>query len=101
MAENTNKDIQKPVAGTAVKTSGKKHMDDVMDKKVPKTPEPEKKPNKFMQKINALNAKREANSEKFSLINLLLYRYFPQKLARYSRTQCTVPDAEYYRAFQV
>lgn len=77
MAENTNKDIQKPVAGTAVKTSGKKHMDDVMDKKVPKTPEPEKKPNKFMQKINALNAKREANSEKFSLINLLLLVLFP------------------------
>ncbi len=77
MAENTNKDIQKPVAGTAVKTSGKKHMDDVMDKKVPKTPDPEKKPNKFMQKINALNAKREANSEKFSLINLLLLVLFP------------------------
>ena len=77
MAENTNKDIQKPVAGTAVKTSGKKHMDDVMDKKVPKAPEPEKKPNKFMQKINALNAKREANSEKFSLINLLLLVLFP------------------------
>jgi phosphoglycerol transferase MdoB-like AlkP superfamily enzyme len=77
MAENTNKDIQKPVAGTAVKTSGKKHMDDVMDKKVPKTPEPEKKPNKFMQKINVLNAKREANSEKFSLINLLLLVLFP------------------------
>ena len=77
MAENTNKDIQKPVAGTAVKTSGKKHMDDVMDKKVQKTPEPEKKPNKFMQKINALNAKREANSEKFSLFNLLLLVLFP------------------------
>jgi phosphoglycerol transferase MdoB-like AlkP superfamily enzyme len=77
MAENTNKDIHKPVAGTAVKTSGKKHMDDVMDKKVPKTPEPEKKPNKFMQKINVLNAKREANSEKFSLINLLLLVLFP------------------------
>ncbi|MBE6863605.1 MAG: LTA synthase family protein [Ruminococcus flavefaciens] len=52
-------------------------MDDVMDKKVPKTPEPEKKPNKFMQKINVLNAKREANSEKFSLINLLLLVLFP------------------------
>ena len=77
MAENTNKDIQKPVAGTAVKTSGKKHMDDVMDKKVPKATEPEKKPNEFMQKINALNAKREANSEKFSLINLLLLVLFP------------------------
>lgn len=77
MAENPNKNTPES-AGTALKTSSSKHMDDISENKVPKvTPVAEKKTNKFLEKIRALNAKRDANSDKFSILNLLLLVLFP------------------------
>lgn len=76
---DTSKELIKNETVSAVQTTSKKHMDDVKDVKerVTKPLEPGKKPNKFIQWVKALNEKREKNSEKFSLINLMILILFP------------------------